>query len=687
MKGRGSGEDSGLVSATPVARDTPLSDHREQKAEEVVAVREAVEHSRESRTLTSEASYPYVTLQKQITQTLGAQPSTLAIDIISRDRFDADLSIRSPELLSAQGKGTFIKETLPRWKQQLESSDLKTQGVIERVDTKGIFLNVRLSDEQLFRCLSSVQSLKDQYGEGVALAGNRIVVDYSSPNAAKNLHAGHIRSTIIGEALSNIYDACGATVFRVNHLNDWGGFGFLIEAQERTGISLDSNAALASLYALRRTAERASSSEDFFQELTDNEKELLVKCLGEFSNLGELQEQWYAFGEKSKERFIALEQGNAHEVAVWKQMVDLSLADFEKFYSLLGTSHDITLGESYYAGKASELLEESLARGSAFHFSSAEAQAVMATRIEQDEKAAEYERRELESDIGAIVVPLENDKRLVLQRSDGTTIYASRDLAAIKSRGKEFECDEIVYVVGQEQSAYFRDLFDAANSLVPEDSRPSKLTHVPFGFYVNPQKQKLSSRDGASNVMRLLNSSIAHFEKTLRERGTLPEDKVQQTASELATGSITFNDLRRDRVTPVPLKDDLAEQMTEFERSGGAYVMYTACRANSILGRHEGTVPSIEDIDSPQLNEQEIGLIKELVRYPEVVTRAATEHSPTIVVNYTLELARQYNSYYSECPVFRNGVPDIPRLALTQAVNQGLRNALRLLNINCPERI
>lgn len=643
------------------------------------------------------ADYPLAQLRTRIREALRARSGRPELEpdiaVSARNEFGGDLVIKVPELLKQGGARPYISDHVPWIAEVLQGPDFAD--LVAEVATKGIYVNLKLSDRWLLDSLTPILSLAERYGEVDTQAARRVVVDYSSPNVAKVLHAGHIRSTIIGHVLGNLHQACGALVYRLNHINDFGGFGFSLEGYrrfaERFPSELTDNQRLLALYSLRRALERVAGGDT----LSEADQATVAQYLPE-ATTPEAQTQAYReFEAASNERFERLEQGDPEEVALWSRMVQWSLADFETFYNALDIHIDFVLGESFYFQAGNELVQTWLNTGKAVTFTEAMLAAEVA-RLDEllaAEKITSAERDRGEEaaakDVGAVVVPLRDGARLVILRADGRSIYATRDLGAIGVRRALFDPTDITYVVGQEQKVHFDRVFQAAEATGLATPAEITFKHLFFGFYVDAgTRKKLSSRDSVSNVNQLLTASVEHFRNRVGERGDHGPAELEEAATQLAIGSLVFNDLKQDVKGAVEIATgDLQKTIGDFEKSGGAYVVYTACRARSILTKHGGPVPAPQAISSFELNAQEAALILKLLCLPERLAAAAEQTDPVVLVRYLLDVASAYNPYYAKYPVLKDGEANQARLTLTKAVQQTLSNGLQHCHITCPPRI
>ncbi|MBX7143647.1 MAG: arginine--tRNA ligase [Oligoflexia bacterium] len=661
--------------------------------------REKVEAQRQAHGFIASDSYPLKRLEIALADCLAAAglPRECNLAFVERGKFGADFAVTVRSLLSAPGgAGAYIKQHVPQILAAIQNCKLAREGQIVSVEAKGMYVNLKMSASYFLNALEPVLTYGGQYGEGDAWRGKSIVVDYSSPNAAKKLHAGHIRSTIVGEILCNLYEANGATAHRLNHINDLGGFGFLLEGYRRWEKLLPStelqNDRLAALYQLYRTLEKCAALATELASWDAASQETVQRCFGQVTSRAQYQQAWADYVKASNARYEALEAGDSTEVALWQKMVGWSLEDFKSFYDILGIRHDYVIGESFYAASGLKLLEAARAAGVVLTFSQSLADAEIA-RLRAAHASEEMTEQELESalesvtrDVGASVVMFPDHSRLVVLRSDGRTIYATRDLAAIMYRALFFKPSRVIYVVGQEQQEHFRPVFEAAAALGIKGE--TELVHTSFGFYVDAgSKKKLSSRDGASNVHRLLGQTVAHFEAKLLESGEIPAAEARESGRQLGVGSIIINDVKKTRKSSVEVFADLNKAVEEFEKSGGAYLMYSACRARSILRKYGGELPKPSSLSAAELLPVEAELVKKLMEFPNRVRAAAEQDEPSLMVSLLIEICILYNTYYNAAPVIKGGEVHLHRVALTAAVAQVIENGLQICHITCPPRI
>ncbi|MGH3872921.1 MAG: arginine--tRNA ligase [Pseudonocardiaceae bacterium] len=678
-----------------------LASHNEARLREVTRLRDIIRKRRAESPIPNFGDYPLARLQEQITQALreraGQIDVTWEIDFLDRSKFGADFAVRLTGLLKEYGAKEYIQSHVPWIAETLAGADFAD--VVAAVTCKGIYINVRLVDDWFLAAVQSVIDLAERFGQNDTRSGRTQIVDYSSPNVAKILHAGHFRSTMIGHVLSNLYEACGAVVYRVNHVNDFGGFGFMLEGFRRFGscfpTSLRDNDRLLEIYAIRRTLERAVAASESLATVSEREREILTRYLPEASTANELRAAYSEFVAAADKRFHKLEEGDADEVALWRRMVEWSLADFQSFYTALDIDIDFIIGESFYVNAGNFVVDKAIDNGTAFELTKQRVydevaeldRAVSAETITAQvrDKAVAL----LEKDIGAIVVALPGGERLVVRRSDGRSIYATRDIGAIKLRQEIFDPTDISYVVGQEQRVHFARLFQAAQVLGLATATKPHFTHTYFGFYVDAATgKKLSSRESVAGVTELLTAAVTHFRARSAEDGTMTEDELDEAAQQLAVGSVVFNDLKRDMKGSVSIaRGDVAPIIADFEKSGGPYVVYSACRARAILRKYDKPVPHLSEIDTFELSGQEALLISKILEFPDKVIKAADEDNPSILVRHLLDIAGIYNSYYASAPVLEGNKANKFRLMITRAAQLVLTNGLKLCHVKCPPKI
>ncbi|MFD5556207.1 arginine--tRNA ligase [Streptomyces sp. NPDC127068] len=678
-----------------------LAKQNKARRQEAEALRDAVKERRRASVPPVAGNYPLANIKVRIEQALserfGHEVGAWEVDVLDRSRFGADLAVRLTGLLKEGGAKKYIASHVPWIVEALESPALSD--AVAEVGQKGIYVNIRLADNWYLSSVASIIALGDRFGQNDSRSDHTQIVDYSSPNVAKVLHAGHLRSTIIGHVLSNLHEACGALVYRINHINDFGGFGFMLEGYRRFEAhfpqEMGNNDRLLAIYAIRRSLERTVAAGTHLEDAAESDREVITTYFPGVTTAHALQETYQDFVAASDAQFQRLEEGHAEEVALWLRMVEWSLADFKSFYEALDIDIDFTIGESFYLDAGNAVVDEAVRSGRAYQLTDEmvdEEVAKLEVAVENGEITPEVSAKSaalLMKDIGAIVVPLPGGERLVVRRSDGRSIYATRDVGAIKLRRDIFDPTDINYVVGQEQRVHFSRLFQATEVLGLAKPDELNLKHTYFGFYVDAAtRKKLSSRDSVSSVNELLARSVEHFRAKTAESGGMTEEEIDQAARQLALGSVVFNDLKKDMKASVSIaKDDLDSVIADFEKSGGAYAVYSACRARAILRRYNRPLPQAADIASFDLNDQEALLLLRLFEYPEKVAKAANEDDPAVLLRHLLDIAGIYNSYYASAPVLQANQANEFRLLITKSVQTVLVNGLDLCHVECPPKI
>lgn len=627
----------------------------------------------------------------------GVAVGEVLVDLIDRDRFGADLALKFPSLLKNGGPRRFAADHAPAIRAALAGQEFAAE--IATVDSVGMYINVRLRDDWLLAAARSVAAAGPSFGRSDPLAAERFVVDYSSPNVAKSLHAGHIRSTIIGAVLSNVLKEAGGLVFRINHINDYGGFGFLLEGHRRFEHSFppgsERNERSLEIYRLRRVLERAIPDGASVADLPGPDADLVRLLLPGVQSRDDLRRAMDEFEAAADRRFAALEAGDPEEMDLWKQIVAASLAEFSTFYRSLDISFDFTIGESFYAQLGLKLVDEWLRSGAAVLYGDPDA-AADRRHLEESLAAGDISANEFDSleqairkDIGAVVVRLSPSERYVVRRGDGRSIYATRDLAAVALRQQLFDPTSCIYVVGQEQKTHFERLFAASYQLGLADRGRTTFDHIYFGFYVDAHtRKKLSSRESATGVTDLFEAARSYFRSRASDRLVEGDEDPDRVAQELTIASLVFNDLKQDTRSSVEMDMKNPTAMVEvFDKSGGAYVIYTACRAGSIVRKASGQ-PEAGGADAGAgLEPEEARLLLQVLDYPTVVAYAAAQRSPSVLVRHMFDLSNLYNSYNAKARVITDDGVVTSRLLTTAAVEQTLRNALKLCNVDCPEYI
>lgn len=484
---------------------------------------------------------------------------------------------------------------------------------VERVDIAGPYVNFYVKDFAWFdKVLSTIDGEKADFGFSMQKRDETVCIDFSSPNIAKPFHYGHLRATVIGNALYLLLKSQGYNVVRINYIGDWGTqFGAVLAAWNRWG------------------------------EEKELEKDPITYLVELYQKFHEKELKEPGLHEEAKGWFQKLEKNDPEALALWEKFKDASLEDFKRIYDLLGVEFDDWNGESYFRDRAREVIE--LAKPVA------------------------------ERDEGALIVRVPGvEAPLLLEKTDGTSTYASRDLAAIKYRIEEYDADRILYVVGAEQGMHFKQVFWTASRLGLE----AGLEHVPFGLYLSPGGGKLSTRRGTVVMLtNVLDDVVQLAREMVEEKNPHVEDK-DFVARTVAVSAILFGDLVNDRAKDVVFDK---HKILEFEGDTGPYLQYTHARANSILRKSELAAEIIPEV---LVQKQELALVKTLGLLPAKVEDAAATLKPHVIAQYLLEVGRRFNEFYQSCPVLQSDERvQKARLMLVQSTVQVLANGMRLLGM------
>lgn len=507
--------------------------------------------------------------------------------------------------------------------------------IIARTGSVSGYLNFYLKPEEICRqVMAAILEKGERYGSQALGEGKTVVIDFSSPNIAKPFHVGHLRSTVIGNALYRIFSFLGYRSVGINHLGDWGTqFGKLITAYLRWG-------------------DEGKLAEGAIDEL-----------LNLYVRFHEEAEQDPGLKDEARAWFAKMEQGDPEALKLWREFVDLSMAEFDKIYDLLGVRFDYVTGESFYND-----------------------------RIEPVVRTLR-EKELLVEDQGAWLVRLdEYDMAPALMlKQDGSSLYHTRDVAAAIYRKETYRFDKAVYVTDYSQSLHFRQWFKVVELM--GYAWANELVHVPFGR-VSLEGASLSTRKG--NVVKLedlLNQAIQKIEAIIDEKNPELENK-REVAKQVGVGAVIFNDLSGNRIKDI---DFSWEDALSFEGETGPYVQYTNARACSLLAkgddafRKEADEEKMEREFHPELcgEDAEFKLVKQLSRFEEVVVQAAAKLEPSLIARYLVDTAQAFNRFYHHCPILAADTQDLRvfRLALTRCTQITLQNGLKLIGLAAPERI
>lgn len=493
----------------------------------------------------------------------------------------------------------------------------------EKVVATGPYVNFFLDKSQISdQVIKSVIEAGADYGQQDEGHGGNITIDLSSPNIAKPFSVGHLRSTVIGDALSNIFRKMGYNTIKINHLGDWGKqFGLLMVAYKKWG-----------------------SKEAVEANPIDELLKLYVRINAEIENDPALDEEGRLW-------FKKLEDGDPEATELWQWFRDESFVEFNRIYKLLGVEFDSLNGEAFYNDKMDEAVQI------------------------LEEKGLLKESK------GASIVELDdvNLPPAMIKKSDGATLYITRDIATAIYRARTYNFVKNIYAVGQEQSNHFRQLKAVLKKMGFDWS--DDMIHVDFGL-VTKNRQKLSTRKG--NIILLeptLQEAISRAKAQIEEKNPELENK-EEVAHAVGVGAVKFYDLKTDRRNGYDF--DL-EAMVSFEGETGPYVQYAYARIQSIL-RKANFTPSADatySLSDPESWE----IIKLLQDFSRVVKRAAENYDPSLIAKYAINLAQAFNKYYAHTRILDESPERDSRLALSYSTAVVLKEALRLLGVEAPEKM
>ena len=499
--------------------------------------------------------------------------------------------------------------------------------IIEKTEVVNGYLNFYINQKLLVEnVLTEFDSKKKNYGKSDFGKDKNIVIDYSSPNIAKPFHIGHLRTTLIGNALYKTYKYLGYNTIGINHLGDYGTqFGKMIEGYKRW--------------------HNKYTFENPIEDLTDI-----------YVRINELCKEDESVLEICRNNFKKLENKEEYEVELWEKFKELSLKEFNKIYDLLDIKFDSLNGEAFYSDKIDEVIDI----------------------LEKSGKLVESE--------GARIIDL-TDKGMppcIICKSNGSSIYATRDLAAILYRARNYDFDKCLYVVAYEQNLHFKQIFEVAKLLGIDEKYTNGLEHVSYGM-VHLKSGKMSTREG--NVIKvedLLNEAIQRAGKIIEEKNPNLQNK-DEIAKKVGIGAVIFNDLANSRI-----KDEVFDWDTilNFQGETGPYIQYIYVRTKSIID-NAGFIPNMQDIDIAELlNEEGIEIIKSIYNFDEVLKSVTQKNEPYLLSKFLIELAKEYSAFYNNYKILTEDKKQAnARLYLTYMVNTVLEIGAGLLGIKMPDRM
>ncbi|MDD4990248.1 MAG: arginine--tRNA ligase [Candidatus Pacebacteria bacterium] len=508
------------------------------------------------------------------------------------------------------------------------------KGIFAEIEFKPpVFINFFLKPEYLLENLKQILKQKEKYGQSKLGKGKTIVIDYSAPNIAKPFGIGHLRSTVIGQAIYNLYKFLGYKCVGDNHLGDWGTqFGKLI----------------------------------FQIELKIKNEKLKIKEL----TIDDLEKLYVEFHQKAKENpqledearawFKKLEQGDKKAKEIWQACWDISMKEFNRIYDLLRVEIDYILGESFYQDKMKPVFEEMKQKG--------------LTNQSESAWVVEFPGNKLPS--------------LVLVKSDGATTYFLRDLATIKYRLKKWKPSIIAYEVGVDQSLYFKQLFKTIEML--GWTKDVQFEHIIHGL-MRSKTGKFSTRQGDTiHLEDVLNEAIDKAKEIIEKSETnkgLSQNEKLVLANQVGIGAVKYNDLSQHHSRDIIFDWD---KILNLKGNSGPYLQYVYARCQSVLEKSSGNRVAVNSkINFSSLQEIEKTLLKKLFHFKEVIKQSANSFSPNLICNYTFDLSQSFNLFYNEIPILKADTKEQKefRLALTFGVGQVVKNGLTLLGIETPKKM
>ncbi len=493
----------------------------------------------------------------------------------------------------------------------------------EKIQVVGPYLNFFMDKGVVTQAiLAKVIQEKNHYGDQSIGNNQNVPIDMSSPNIAKPISMGHLRSTVIGNSIAFILEKIGYQPIRINHLGDWGTqFGKLIVAYKKWG------------------SEEAVKAQPI--------NELLRLYVG----FHEEAEKDATLEDEARAWFKKLEDGDEEALHLWQWFRDESMKEFNKIYDMLEVSFDSLNGEAFYNDKMDEIVE----------------------MLE--------EKHLLATDQGADIVDLSSYdlNPALIRKSDGATLYITRDMAAALYRKRTYNFAKSLYVVGNEQSYHFKQLKAVLKQMNFEWS--DDMHHIPFGLITKDGK-KLSTRKGKIVLLEeVLNEAIALAHAQISEKNPTLENK-DEVARQVGVGAVVFHDLKNDRLNSF---DFTLEEVVRFEGETGPYVQYAHARAMSIL---EKAAFEVDEKAAYQLNDEASWeVMKYIQSYPDVVMQAAEKYEPSIIAKHAIKLAQAFNKYYANTKILVEDSERDARLALVYAVTVLLKEDLRLLGLHTPNKM
>ena len=520
-----------------------------------------------------------------------------------------------------------LKKAPPAIAEEIKEKIEVDEKYITKIEIAGgylnFYINKKIQIEELFKEFSE----NEEYGKSKIGQGKNIIVEYSSPNIAKPFHIGHLRTTLIGNCLYRVYKYLGYNTTGINHLGDYGTqFGKMIEAYKMWGKEYD------------LTEDPINKMMDMYVKINDlckKDEEVLERC---------------------RENFKLLENGDKYCTELWEKFKELSLKEFSKIYDILNVKFDSYAGESFYQDKMDEVIQILESKG-----------------------------RLTESN-GAKIVDLEDrgiNTPCIIQKSDGSTIYATRDLAAILYRARTYDFDKCLYVVAYEQNLHFKQIFEVAKDLVDEKYWKG-LEHISYGMVSLPTG-KMSTRLGnVVKIEQLISETINKAKEIIEEKNPNLPDK-DEVAKKVGVGAIIFNTLASTNI-----KDQIFDWNValNFQGETGPYIQYTYVRTRSVLEKIQ-EIPNVNEIKIEKLmDEYSLNLIDLLYNFEDILKQVTCKNEPGILARYLIDVAKNYSIFYNENKIIcEDKELQNARVYLTNCVSKVLKQGGCLLGMEMPEKM
>lgn len=501
--------------------------------------------------------------------------------------------------------------------------------MFEKVESVNAYVNMFVSKEDFAReVVSEAIEKGDDYGRSSIGGGKKVIVEYSSPNIAKPFHIGHIRSTVIGNSIYKIYDFLGYDTMRINHLGDYGTqFGKMICAYRRWG-----------------------NKEDVI-------KEPIKSLLSYYTKFHVEAEKDPALEDEARAIFAKLEKGEPEEVELWQWFRDESLKEFNRVYDMLGITFDSYNGESFYSDKMPRFVQELKDKGL------------------------------LVEDAGAQIVKLDEYDLppALITKSDGSTLYITRDIAAAVYRKETYDFYKNIYVVASQQNLHFQQWIKVIELLGYDWAKD--CVHVPFGL-VSMEEGTMSTRQGRVIFLEdVLNRAVEQTRQIIKEKNVNTEN-IDETAKEVGIGAVVFNELSNYRIKDYVFSWD---KVLNFEGETGPYVQYTHARACSILRNagDDAVAKAKAGFDAKYITSESAHRLMSLIyELPEVIVEAGEKYEPSIVTRHIVDISQAFNKFYhDEHILVDNEDEKIAKIALVLAAKTAIKNGLGLLGMKAPEKM